>query len=66
MGLFKKKVTIDDELMDRIRVHVENAGFATAEEFIGYCIDKELAASGTADGDDNLHEKRLRGLGYIE
>ena len=68
MRLFRHKVTIDDELMERIRRHVESAGYATVEEFVRHCIDKEIAA-GESPGettDDEMHRKRLRGLGYIE
>ena len=64
MGLFRHKVTIDGELMERVRRHVERAGYASVEEFVRHCLDKEISA-GEAD-DDDMHRKRLRGLGYIE
>ena len=64
MRLFRHKVTIDDELMERLRRHVERAGYASVEEFVRHCLDKEISAGETTD--DDIHRRRLRGLGYIE
>ena len=66
MGFFKNKVTIDDELMERVRAHVERVGFSSVSEFVQYCIDKEISSSGQSFDDDEMHLERLRGLGYIE
>ena len=65
MKLFKHRIVLDDELMERVKAHVERVGFASVQEFVHYCIDKEISASGEA-GDDEMHLERLRGLGYIE
>ena len=65
MKLFKNKIAIDDELMERVKAHVERVGFASVEEFVHHCIDKEISAAG-GDADDEMHLERLRGLGYIE
>lgn len=64
MRLFRHKVAIDDELMERLRRHVERAGYASVEEFVRHCLDKEVSAAEAAD--DAMQRKRLRGLGYIE
>ena len=64
MRFFRHKVTIDDEMMERVRRHVERAGYAGVEEFVRHCIEKEVSASETADEETQM--KRLRGLGYIE
>ena len=64
MRLFRHKVTIDDELMERLRKHVERAGYGSVEEFVRHCLDKEISAGEAAD--DDMQRKRLRGLGYIE
>ena len=64
MRLFRHKVAIDDELMERLRRHVERAGYASVEEFVRHCLDKEISAGEAAD--DETHRKRLRGLGYLE
>ena len=66
MGFFKNKVTIDDELMERVRAHVERVGFASVGEFVQYCIAKEITGAGSAQDADEMHLERLRGLGYIE
>lgn len=68
MRFFRHKVTIDDEMMERVRRHVERAGYASVEEFVRHCIDKEIAAGEVSgeETDDEMHRKRLRGLGYIE
>ena len=64
MRLFRHKVSIDDELMERLRRHVARAGYASVEEFVRHCLDKEVSAGEAAD--DAMQRKRLRGLGYIE
>ena len=64
MRLFRHKVTIDDELMERLRRHVERAGYASVEECVRHCLDKEISAGEAAD--DDMQRRRLRGLGYIE
>lgn len=64
MRLFRHKVTIDGELMERLRKHVERAGYASVEEFVRHCLDKEVSAGEVAD--DDMQRRRLRGLGYIE
>ncbi len=64
MRLFRHKVAIDDEMMERVRRHVERAGYASVEEFVRHCLDKEISAGETAA--DDTHLRRLRGLGYIE
>lgn len=64
MPLFKPRVPLDPELMDRIRDHVARNGYASIGEFVRHCIEKELAVPAAAD-DTDLTE-RLKGLGYLE
>ena len=64
MPLFKHKIALDGELMKRVRAHVERMGYASVEEFVHHCIEKELTARQAADED--LVTQRLRGLGYVE
>ena len=64
MALFKSKIKLDDRLRARVEEHVAAVGFASVEEFVIYCIEKELS---TAEDDDEAKiADRLRGLGYIE
>ncbi len=58
------KVKLDPTLIDRCKKIAELAGFASHEEFIVHCIEKELAQFEGAQSDAEITEK-LRGLGYI-
>jgi len=64
MPLFRPRVVLDPELMDRVRAHVDQVGYASIDEFVRHCIEKELAARGTAD--EAILTERLKGLGYLE
>jgi hypothetical protein len=58
------KIKLDADLIDRIKKIAEVAGYASHEEFIVHCIEKELANFEGAQSDAEITEK-LRGLGYI-
>jgi metal-responsive CopG/Arc/MetJ family transcriptional regulator len=58
------KIKLDPELLERVKKISELAGYASHEEFITHCIEKELANFEGAQSDDDITEK-LRGLGYI-
>ena len=60
----KNKVTIDPELMERIKKISEVAGYASHEEFIHHVLEREVAHFADAGSDDDITEK-LKGLGYI-
>ena len=64
MALFKAKISLEPALMDRIRTHVEETGYSSAEEFVSHCVEKELQAR--EESQDEVLKERLRGLGYIE
>ena len=64
MALFKRKITLDDQLWQRAQAHVEKVGYSSVEEFVIHCIEKELNAPSAAD--QAQIEDRLRGLGYLE
>ena len=64
MAFFKSKIKLDDALRERVEKHVEEIGFASVEEFVIYCLEKELAVQ--EEGDEAKVAERLRGLGYIE
>ena len=40
------------------------AGYASAEEFIVHCLEKELAGLDAGGSEDEI-KKKLKGLGYI-
>ena len=64
MPLFRRRITLDSELMERVAAHVEKVGYSSVEEFVYHCIEKELEARQAADED--MVTERLRGLGYVE
>ena len=64
MALFKRKITLDDQLWQRAEAHVEKVGYSSVEEFVIHCIEKELNVPSAAD--QAQIEERLRGLGYLE
>ena len=64
MALFKSKIKLQDELRERVERHVEEVGFASGDEFVAYCLEKELATR--EESDEVKVAERLRGLGYIE
>ncbi len=65
MALFGgNKIQIDETLMARVRAHVAEAGFASVEEFVQFCIEKELKSRRAAE--EALLADRLKGLGYLE
>ena len=64
MALFKSKIKLQDELRERVERHVEEVGFVSVDEFVAYCLEKELATR--EESDEVKVAERLRGLGYIE
>ena len=64
MALFKRKITLDDQLWQRAEARVEKVGYSSVEEFVIHCIEKELNVPAAAD--QAQIEERLRGLGYLE
>ena len=58
------KIKIDKELLERVKKISEMAGYATPEEFVVHCVEKELAQFEDAKSDAEITEK-LKGLGYI-
>ena len=65
MALFKgTKVQLDEELMARIKAHVAEVGFSSVEEFVQYCVEKELKSRRASE--EAVLAERLKGLGYLE
>lgn len=71
--MFKPKITVSKDLMDKCRQAAELMGCATVEEFIVSTLEKEtdtvLSApdTGTSTEDETEAIKRkLQGLGYID
>jgi hypothetical protein len=59
-----EKIKLDKDLMDRVRKYAAMAGYASAEEFVAHCLEKELSGLEAGGTEDDI-KKKLKGLGYI-
>ncbi|HUE87953.1 MAG TPA: hypothetical protein VMO26_17915 [Vicinamibacterales bacterium] len=65
MGLFRSNtVTLDKELMARVRRYAALTGYASPREFVVHAVEKELAKLDDSESDEEI-TRRLKGLGYI-
>lgn len=60
----KDKVKLDKDLLDKVRKYAEISGYASVEEFIGHCLEREIAKLEESDSEEEV-KKKLKGLGYI-
>ncbi len=58
------KIKFDKDIYERIKIHIENAGYSSVDEFVQHCIEKELDKQAQTD-DEQVIKDRLKGLGYI-
>jgi metal-responsive CopG/Arc/MetJ family transcriptional regulator len=58
------KITLDKDLLARVRKFADIAGYSSVEEFISHALEKELAVLEEADTEEEV-KKKLQGLGYI-
>ncbi len=63
-GFGGNKVTIDQDLWDKLRKVADVAGYATPQEFVIHILEKEMLHFEEAGDDGDIREK-LKGLGYI-
>lgn len=66
MRWLRSRVRLDPDLLERVEARVAEAGYASVEEFVRHCIEKELRRHRGGAEDDGRVRARLRGLGYIE
>lgn len=57
-------VKLDKNLLKKVKMYAEIAGYSTPEEFITHALEKEIAILEEADSEEEVR-KRLQGLGYI-
>ena len=62
--LGSKKIKIDKDLWEKIRMLSEIAGYSSPEEFVIHALEKQLAEFEDSDSDEEIR-KKLQGLGYI-
>ncbi len=60
----KTKIKLDNDLMDKIKKLSELSGYASTNEFIVHCLEKEIAKLEESDSEEEI-KKKLKGLGYI-
>ncbi len=58
------KISLDKNLIEKVKKYAEMAGYSSTEEFITHCLEKEIAKLEEADSPEEI-EKKLKGLGYI-
>ena len=59
-----RKVAIDKDLWEKIRLIAEVAGYSSPDEFVNHALERQIAEFEDAETDEEIR-KKLRGLGYI-
>ncbi|MDX9752831.1 MAG: hypothetical protein RBU29_02665 [bacterium] len=62
--LFGSYVKVDKDLLRKIKMYSELAGYSCVEEFVNHALEKEIAQLEDAESEEEI-KKRLKGLGYI-
>ena len=62
--MFGSSIKIDKDLLKKVKMYAEMAGYSTPQEFITHALEKEIALLEEADSDEEI-KKKLKGLGYI-
>jgi len=60
----ERRIKIDKALFEKLEKAAQQAGYASADEFVTHLLERELAHSDDDASDEEL-KKRLEGLGYI-
>ncbi len=58
------KVKIDKDLLERLRRHAEQKGYASVQEFAVHVLEKAIAGEESGESEEE-RRKKLEGLGYI-
>ena len=58
------KVKIDKDLLERIKRHAAQKGYASVEEFVAHALEKAIAGEESGESEEE-RRKKLEGLGYI-
>jgi metal-responsive CopG/Arc/MetJ family transcriptional regulator len=62
--MFGRKIRLDRELYEKVKMYAEIAGYSSVEEFVTHALEKEISQFEDAESEEEI-KKRLRGLGYI-
>ena len=60
----KAKIKLEKDLLHRITKFASLSGYASPEEFIVHCLEKEISKLEESDSEEEI-KKKLKGLGYI-
>ena len=58
-------IKIDKRLWLKLKQLSEVAGYSSVNEFIVHALEREVAAIGETESDEEMREK-LKGLGYLK
>ena len=62
--MFGSRIKLDKNLLKKIKMYSEIAGYSSVNEFITHALEKEIALLEEADSEEEIR-KKLQGLGYI-
>ena len=60
----RHRITLDKELLAKVKRHAELSGYSSVEEFITHVLEKHIAHLDDAATEEEI-KKRLKGLGYL-
>ena len=63
--MFRPKVSLTNEMWQKVQRHAKLAGYGSPQEFIEHLLEKELAKLEEAESKEEI-VKKLKGLGYID
>ena len=61
----KNKITLEKELLERVKAAAENAGYSSADEYVAHVLERELSRGDDSGRSEADVKKQLEGLGYI-
>ena len=66
--MFGRRIKLDSGLYEQVRRAAAEAGYASPAEFVRHVLEREAARVAKAGprASDELIERRLRGLGYLD
>ena len=62
--MFGRKIKIDKDLYEKVKIYAEIAGYSSLEEFVTHALEKQIAELEESESEEDIR-KRLKGLGYI-
>lgn len=60
----KTKIKLEKNLLEKVIKYAKIAGYSSPEEFIGHCLEKEVAKLEESESEEEI-KKKLKGLGYL-